>query len=244
MRLVHHHGLVINDHGPMVMPGVILNVCPDTEGDYQTTLAGLREEWNRWAEKTGCSLEAVGFEQLLHYKWGYVDGHLTRWTCADVDEVLLEVFPAKVVSDAEGIDSVIPEMLAFVDFLADTDLIDPASDDRQVLAAHAASMEPRFRTRMADRSLYSPGKRLWTTALEEGVDLGDQSAVSAFVERFNAQLRRGRDDLLRVGTGSDHGHGGWSTGRFNPAPTGRITPRGTPPRPKPPGGRHRRRGRR
>ncbi|HWG73353.1 MAG TPA: hypothetical protein VG184_04790 [Acidimicrobiales bacterium] len=227
---------------------------PETEDGYQAALGELRERWARWTQASGCPLGDDSFEHLVHYKWGYVDGHLTRWTCADVDEVLLGLYPAKVVMDADGLDEVIPETLAFIEFLADTDLLDPASDDRQVLVDHVGGLGPPFRRRMADRSLYSPGKRLWTAALEEGVKLDDQDAVSAFIGRFNSRARTQRQSLLGKPAAGDHG--GWGTGRFTPPATatvtregtsgsarrgtGRVTPPGTPPRPKRPGSQRRR----
>ncbi len=244
---VAHSRQPVSNHGPMTAAGTTINLRPETEDGYQAALAHLQDEWAGWAARTACPFGADAFEQMIHYKWGYLDRHLVRWTCADVDEVLLELFPAKVVVDTEALDDVIAETTAFVTFLAETDLLDQASDDPHVLTAHLADLESRFRHRMADRSLYSPGKRLWTAALDEGIDLDDQAAVSGFIERFNNRSPEERRSMLdRPPTNSP---GGWGTGRFAPPGTGRIVPRGTgritppgtPPRPKPSKGRRRRR---
>lgn len=170
------------------------------------------------------------FEELVHYKWGYLDGHLTRWTCADLDVVLLELFPAKVIVDGDDLDEVIPETAAFIGFLAETGLLDPGSDDPGVLCAHVEQLRPRFRRRMADRSRYSPGKRFWLAAAAEGVRVDDEGEVSAFIERFNRGSPAEREAVLGRGAQARAG-------------TGRFTPPGTRPRPKSSGrrGRPRRR---
>jgi hypothetical protein len=73
---------------------------------------------------------------------------------------------------------------------------------------------------MADVSRFSTGKRLWSAALAEGVQLDDEAAVQSFMARFNARSRAERELVF---------------GRSLPAtssrtPSGRATPPGTRPR--------------
>jgi hypothetical protein len=199
--------------------------CPTTEAGYQTARQWLRAAFARWTEPHGTDLGPDSFEELVHYKWGYLDGHLTRWTRADLDAVLLELFPAKMIVNDDDLNQVIPETDAFIDFLTDTELLDPASDLPEVLHAHLDQLEPRLRRHMADESRYSPSKRFWSAAAAAGVQPDDEQAVTAFIDQFNSRPLHERDALL---------------GR-QPHTTGRFTPPGTQPRPKPTSRRRRRR---
>jgi hypothetical protein len=217
--------------GPMAGGSARFDPCPTTEAAYEAARQHLRGEFARWAEDHGSDLGPDSFEELIHYKWGYLDGHLTRWSRADLDAVLLELFPAKVIVDDDDLDDVVPETAAFIGFLADTGLLDPASEDPDVLCAHLDQVPGRFRGRMADASRYSPGKRFWLAAAAAGVTPDDEGAVSAFIEQLNAQPLAERDAVLGRRARSTP----WSG-------TGRFTPPGTQPRAKPEN-RRRRRGR-
>ncbi|MGH9292835.1 MAG: hypothetical protein ACRDZ6_08705 [Acidimicrobiales bacterium] len=159
---------------------------PSTEAGYRAARRYLRRAFTRWASATGVSFGPDSFEELVHYKWGYLDGHLTRWRHADLDEVLLELFPAKVIVE-DDLQDVVPEAQTFVTFLADTGLLDPESDGPEQLRAHLEKIERRFIRRMADRSRYSWGKRFWVGAAEAGVTPDDKKAVAAYIETFNAR---------------------------------------------------------
>lgn len=208
--------------GPMAGGSAPFDPCPTSEADYEAARQHLRAEFARWAEDHGSGLGPDSFEELVHYKWGYLDGHLTRWSRADLDAVLLELFPAKMIVDDDDLADVVPETAAFVAFLADTGLLDPESEEPEALCAHLETLPERFRGRMADASRYSPGKRFWLAATAAGVPLDDEAAVSAFIEQFNAQPLPERDRVLGRRARSTP----WSG-------TGRFTPPGTQPRAKP-----------
>lgn len=191
---------------------------PDDEDDYEAASAEIKKRFCAWSVEKGLEVDPEAPESPLHYKWGYLDGHLTRWRCADLDEVYLELYPAKVIVEDDELDDVLEEARAFISFLTETGLLDQASDPSGVLLEHLSRIEKRFRTNMATAGRQSFGKRLWSQALAEGLSLNDQAAVDAFISRFNARPRAERDALL-----GQH---------LSPRqPRGRFTPRGTPPRP-------------
>ena len=204
--------------------------APSTEDGYATARTRLRRAFATWAKTTGSDLSPDSFEQLIHYKWGYLDRHLTCWRRADLDKVLLELFPAKVIVEDDELDEILPETAAFISFLSDTGLLDGDRDDPQLLHAHLGTIEDRFYTHMADPSRYSPGKRFFLAAGEAGVRPDDQQAVNAFIEQFNTRPLAERDAVLGRGA------------RAKPPATsaGRFTPPGTPPRHKPTARRRRR----
>lgn len=191
---------------------------PNDEDDYEALNADLKRRFRAWSAEKGLDVDPESPESPLHYKWAYLDGHLTRWRCADLDEIYLELYPAKVIVEPTELDDVLEEASAFVTFLAETGLLDEESDPPDVLVGHLSDIERRFRAHMADPGRQSFGKRLWSQALKEGVSLDDQEAVDAFIARFNARPRAERDAVL----GSN----------LSPRqPRGRFTPKGTPPRP-------------
>ena len=169
-----------------------------------------------WSDETASAFAPDCFEELIHYKWSHLDGHLTRWRAADLDAILLELFPAKVIVEADELGEVIPEAQAFISFLADTGLLDPTSDDPEALCSHLEHVSGRFRARMAEPSRYSPGKRFWLIAAADGVDIDDDKAVTAFIKRFNALPDAERGSVLDQP----------STAVPSPRKGARVTPRG------------------
>ncbi len=191
---------------------------PDDEGDYEVASTELKHRFAAWVADNGVGLQEDAGEGLLHYKWGYIDGHLTRWRRGDLSELYLELYPAKVMVEPDELDEVIDEARAFIGFLAETGLLDPDSDPPEVLLEHLGRIEGTFRAHMTDQSRFSFGKRMWTKAVSEGVDLGDERAVDAFIARFNARPRAEREAVLGPTLSSRQPTGG------------RVTAPATPPR--------------
>jgi hypothetical protein len=155
----------------------------------------------------------------LHYKWNYLDGHLTRWSCDNLSQLYLEAFPAKVMVEQDDLDREVEEACAFLRFLWATGLLDEKSAPIDALIAHLGRIEPEFRRNMGDPSCFSMGKRLWTQAAAEGVRPDDPEAVQAFIQRFNARPFAERDAVLGPPLMPMR------------ASFGRATPPGTRPRP-------------
>ena len=194
---------------------------PEDEDEYEAASAELKRLFVVWAMHADDVFDPDLPAGLLHYKWAYVDRHLTRWTCRDLYEIYLELYPAKVMVEADELDEILAETKTFITFLAQTKLLDEDSESPDVLCDFLSEIAPEFREQMADSSRYSFGKRLWTEAASEGVSPDDPAAVEAFMDRFNTRPRAERDAIL--------GQGVMPTGRR--VTSGRFTPRGTPSRP-------------
>ena len=200
---------------------------PESEEDYEVARRELKKRFAKWRSAVGAAPEKDAGEAPIHYKWAFLDGHLTSWTCSDLDEVYLELHPAKVMVDDDDLDDVLEEAKAFVRFLDETGLLAPGSEPADVLVDHLSAIEDQFRHNMADVSRYSFGKRLWTTAQAEGVRMDDQASLNAFIADFNARPIDQRDAILGPGLPP------------RPRATGRFTPPGT--RPKAPSAKRRKR---
>jgi hypothetical protein len=198
------------------------DLAPDSEEAYEVARFHLKQNFAVWCEDRGVELGSDVGEAPIHYKWAYLDGHLNRWTCDDLDEVYLELHPAKVVVEEDDLGSVLAEAKSFISFLDESGILDPTSDNPDVLLDHLGHVEGQFRSNMGDASRYSIGKRFWVAAVAEGVQLDDEKAVNAFMETFNARSRAERGTIL----------GGQVRNSSSRAATGRFTPPGTIPRPR------------
>jgi hypothetical protein len=196
---------------------------PESDESYEIARTEIKERFAAWCTDTDADVEPDAPEGPIHYKWSFLDGRLTHWTRNDLAEIYVEIYPAKVMVDEDEFGDVMAEARAFLTFLAETDLLDADSEPIDVLLGHLEVIEPHFRRNMADPSLFSFGKHLWTTATAEGVRLDDPDAVEAFMADFNARPRAEREAVL--------GRGPAVLPR--PKAMGRVTPPGTRPRPKP-----------
>lgn len=197
---------------------------PETDEEYDAAVDELKDRFAAWATSVEVDVDPEGLaEGLLQDKSGCRDGHLTRWTRRDLNEIYLELYPAEVTVKLDDLDEVLEEARMFLTFLSETGLIDDQSEPVEVLVDHLDRIAGRFRTRMADTSRYSFAKWLGSEAAAEGVTPEDPEAFEAFMERSHARYLTERDAASSgaVGCGKH-----W-------APAGRVTPSGTPPRPGP-----------
>jgi hypothetical protein len=145
--------------------------------------------------------------QVLDFKWGYLDGDLAGWSTEDVDEILLGLYPAKVMVDPEDIDTIPVAFAAFLGFLGHKHIVDqPVA---AALAQHALDIAPAFRTAARDERNWSMGKRLWAQAAAEDVDIADELSLQRFVSSFNARPFEERDAILDGVTGPAGGGDAW-----------------------------------
>ncbi len=117
---------------------------PESDEEYEAALAELKRRFSAWVSESDDAVDPDAPEGLLHYKWGYVDGHLTRWTRRDLDEIYLELCPAKVMAGPDELDEVLAEAAMFVTYLSETGLADEESEPADVLVEHLARIEGRL----------------------------------------------------------------------------------------------------
>lgn len=194
--------------------GPVPDLSPDTDEGYELARSYLKRRFAVWAKTNGTELDDDAAETPIHYKWGYVGGGLAHWDRAALDEIYLELYPAKVIAEEDELASVMAEAKAFMRFLDEDGLLDESSEPADVLVAHLDRIERRFYKHMADPARYSFGKRFWTAARDAGVQLDDDKAVNAFMQEFNARPRAEREAVL---------------GKQLKARSGRFTPPGTAP---------------
>ena len=146
--------------------------------------------------------DAVVAEQVLDLKWQYLDGALIDWTAADVDDVLFDLYPAKVILEPSELGKVVPGFSRFLRFVATR----TGRTDRALmaLARGVDGLASRFVATMSDEDNWSSGKRMWASATASGVDLSDQGAVDAWIREFNARFvaeRKMFSSFVTIGDG-------------------------------------------
>ncbi len=117
-----------------------------------------------------------------------------QWTPADVVEVLFSTFPAKIMWEPDELAELPDAAAEFLRFLADRFPL--MADEYEALAEGVACSAAQFVSVMSDENNWGLGKRMWSTAEAEGVALGDQASMDAWMEEFNQRPRFERDQVL------------------------------------------------
>ncbi len=133
---------------------------------------------------------------LLDFKWSHLDGDLATWSEADLEELLLGLFPAKVLMAPEDLDEVIPTCAAFLEYLGSEGVLTGGERAGQRAADHARTLGPAFLAAATDRRRWGPGKRLWDAAAYDGVEPGDIEAFQAWMATFNDRPQAEREAIL------------------------------------------------
>jgi hypothetical protein len=174
------------------------------EEAFDDTRAWLLDAHRSWLSDRGLATDDWVAFQVLHHKSGYLDGHLGRWRIADLHEILLELFPRKVIVDDEDLSDVVPAVGRFLSFLDDAGLLDRDSHPLPRLRDELERLAEPFLARMRDSAGFGLAKSLFAGMIDEGIDPGDPDAVEAWMAHFNALPD---DERARLLPGSATGRG-------------------------------------
>jgi hypothetical protein len=154
---------------------------------------GVVERFDRTAE--GAKLGWVA-SQVLDFKWGYLGGDVQRWSPADVREILLELYPRKVVLEPGDEADVVDGFRALVRFLTAEGVLDGGEAAARRLDDAIGAVAGEFPRAMADEARWGMGKRLMSGAAASGFDPTDQAGLEAWMDHFNQLPRAERDRIL------------------------------------------------
>ncbi|MCZ7528482.1 MAG: hypothetical protein M5U14_20190 [Acidimicrobiia bacterium] len=173
-----------------------LDFDPADPEEHQSFLEARNELVARFERSAGGAGLGHVAEQVLDFKFGYLDGDLGDWDDEDVEVVLLDLYPAKALLDEEDLGEVVAGFAALLRFLAGEGLLAAGAAEGERLARGVDVLEPRFRAAMADESLWAPGKRILAAMRAEGVDPTDRDATDRWISDFNALPIEARDAVL------------------------------------------------
>ncbi|HVY09560.1 MAG TPA: hypothetical protein VHB18_05390 [Mycobacteriales bacterium] len=165
---------------------------PDDETAFESAARELSAAFS--ATPSGADLGWVA-EQVLDFKWGYLDGDLSRWSPDDVAQILLELYPRKVVLQPGDERQVIRGFAALLRFLGEMGVLADAAAANG-LARGVEDLAGLFVDAMADESWWGMGKRLVGAMAQDGIDVTDQAATGEWIERFNRRSFAERDMTL------------------------------------------------
>lgn len=132
---------------------------------------------------------------VLDFKFGYLDGAMDHWSAADVDAILLELYPAKAVLDLDtDVEQIVDGFAGLMRFLGNESILPRENAER--LAKRVESLVDDFRAACRDESRWSPGKRIMSHAEAEGLDLDEPDQIQAFMDRFNQLPMHERDAII------------------------------------------------
>ncbi|WP_131787308.1 hypothetical protein [Protofrankia symbiont of Coriaria ruscifolia] len=140
--------------------------------------------FDEWAGERGLEVDPFAVEVALEHKWAVGDGILSRWTVADLRELLLGWMPLKIAMMEEQWATVLPTLRVFFDFLTRTGLADPRCDPG--LPAALEELAGEFNAAMGDESRYGVAKHWAMMMLRRGVDIGNEEQVGCFVTDVQA----------------------------------------------------------
>ena len=179
--------------------------APETPEQMRGRVLGAFERWLGVRVPVGPARDDVLriVWTACEFKESYLDWpNPADWSAELVDEVIGDLFPAKMVGvDPEYAAAIVPAMLTYVEFLAATDRWKVANDEqstRRALDRLGAVLPSRFN----DPGRLSIAGRLIQTALDEGVDIADEGAMATLVERFNDMPEPWRRGLLAGADGA------------------------------------------
>ncbi len=136
----------------------------------------LTEEQKKWSEAV-----VGGFAERAY---SYIGVGPEEWDEDVLDEVCLEIMPAKDTAEDSFFQSIGPVLSAFFGFLASAELLNGA--DR--LAARAGKISRAIAKNARDPRRWGMAKSLAMKALEAGVDLTDERQVNAFFAAYSAHM--------------------------------------------------------
>ena len=162
-------------------------------------VADLAAEAEAWSVEQGMEPEhaaSIGFTAGLmgDFLASYLQLAPTDWRGAELEEFMLDWVPRKVTlgdEDAAGFPDHVAEVFGF---LAETGRLEPAT--AVALGAWARGHRDTFAAAMADPALRGPARAVLDAMSADGVELGDEKAMQAWLEDFNMLPMEERDRIL------------------------------------------------
>ncbi|MGH3913100.1 MAG: hypothetical protein ACRDTC_06780 [Pseudonocardiaceae bacterium] len=182
--------------GGMLWP-MRMSFTPDQQGAFHARREEVLTDFVAWLAASDVTGADAGDARVaLDWKWGYQDGRLGRWTVADLEEFLLEWCPRKLSVPPAECGGIPTSIRAFMTFLAARGLLAPGSAALSQLQRCCERNVSNFVTKMGDPANYGMAKGLFARAggLEPGMDLDDEDAVAALMERMEGLEPEGDPD--------------------------------------------------
>jgi hypothetical protein len=125
-------------------------------------------------------------DALVDYRCDYGDGLPLRWSPIVVELCLLEHFTRRVSLEAQTL-AAVPDVLArWVRYCGRRQALAPELVDQTLEAL--AEFREEFAAGVQDATRFGPAKQIAMQMVADGIDLGDDAAVQAWIAEYNAGL--------------------------------------------------------
>ena len=142
---------------------------------------------------------------VIEWKWRYGDGHLDRWSADDAKSFLFEWCPRQLSVIAEESSFALDATVRWIDFLASEGRFVRVRENPSEIVLIIESWRRNFHEAMADPSLFGPAKTFAMGAIESGIDLSDEVALTKYLENLNSDIWSDVDSTMHV-AGAARGH--------------------------------------
>ena len=121
---------------------------------------------------------------LTHFAYSYLGISPSEMTVFETKEVVENLFPRKVTISPETADEIIPDLVAFWNYLKREYQLEQADD----ILVFLRKIEPGFPEIMNDPSRFGMAKSMMTTGVELGFDMTTQEGINAFMLHYNEHI--------------------------------------------------------
>jgi hypothetical protein len=134
--------------------------------------------------------DATWVDPFVRYAFDYCGATPATMGPEDVEEVLLDVYPRKVMTEPEDAKGIVNETRAFFKFLEREFKLENAAECIEYLddPALVAKLERRF----ADKRSFGPAKALMSMAKDYGYDISTNDGIQAWMKEVNAHPEKYR----------------------------------------------------
>ncbi|GLW97255.1 hypothetical protein [Microtetraspora sp. NBRC 16547] len=137
-----------------------------------------------WGREKGVEVDVDEVRLLCDYASDYLDvNELGDFRPGTFEELLLEIYPRKVIAPPESAGETVAAAHTLVEFLVDTGEIGAKTATRMRTALD--EIEPEMPAALADTSKFGMAKSIFSAINADPLDLADPTAVQRAVEEFD-----------------------------------------------------------
>jgi hypothetical protein len=175
----------------------------DDEAAFYERRDELGAQFARWLEKHGVAGEPTDAELLMDWKFSYGDGALDSWTKADVEGFLFEWCPRKLSASPDDCAEIPGSVAAFVEFLADTNLLAPGSGRPSDIRRYCERSTDAFLREMDNPANFGLAKSMFAGRPAFGADPALEEIASTLAQLHERSPEEVRELLATVGAGQE-----------------------------------------
>lgn len=128
-------------------------------------------------------------EVFLTYAATSVGVTPSRMTVADLDEVLLDIFPRQVSTSPDSAREIVTELHAFWRFLSREYTLPQAPEILEFLDDEAVEL---LTQELSNPENFGPAKSMMMLGMERGFDMTTEAGIHTWMQTYNAELAQGR----------------------------------------------------